>query len=372
MKLRLALLAAALALVPPALAAGPRVDARAYLVEDGRTGEVLLAQNDSRRVPIASLTKLMTVLLTLERAQLDDVVTVTPHAAAVGESSVNLRAGEELTVRDLVEAALIQSANDAAWALAEHVGHGDANRFVAMMNRRARQLGLSDTNFVRPDGLDAPGHVSSARDVTKLARTLMQKKVVRQIVAMRDATIEGGRRLHTWNDLLGNFPGVIGVKTGHTTAAGWSEVAAVRGPGVTVYATVIGSPARSTRNGDLVELMKWGLARFRVAPIIAAGRVYARAETAYDREEVELVAPKSVPRAVLVTRPLVERVVAPRGVELPVRKGEKLGEVRVYDRGRLIGRSPLVAARSVEEPNAVERVGWYAGQAAHNAWSWVS
>ena len=372
MKLRLLLFAAALALVPPALAAGPRVDARAYLVEDGRTGEVLLARNDARRVPIASLTKLMTVLLTLERTQLDDVVTVTPRAATVGESSVNLRPGEQLTVRDLVEAALIQSANDAAWALAEHVGRGDANRFVAIMNRRARQLGLDDTHFVRPDGLDAAGHVSSARDVTKLARILMQKDVVRRIVAMRDATIQGGRRLHTWNDLLGNFPGVIGVKTGHTSAAGWSEVAAVRGPGVTLYATVIGSPARSTRNGDLVELMKWGLAQFRVAPIISPDRVYARAETPYDREEVPLVALRSVPRAVLVTRPLVERVVAPRGVELPVRKGERLGEVRVYDRGRLIARSPLVAARSLEEPNTVERAGWYAGQAAQNMWSWIT
>jgi D-alanyl-D-alanine carboxypeptidase (penicillin-binding protein 5/6) len=371
-KLRLLLLAAALALVPPALAAGPRVDARAYLVEDGRTGEVLLARNDSRQVPIASLTKMMTVLLALERTELTDLVTVTPHAAAVGESSVNLQPGERLTVRDLVEASLIQSANDAAWALAEHVGRGDANRFVALMNRRARQLGLADTNFVRPDGLDADGHVSSARDVTKLARVLMQKRVVREVVAMRDATIEGGRRLHTWNDLLGSFPGVIGVKTGHTTGAGWSEVAAVRGPGVTVYATVIGSPARSTRNGDLVELMEWGLAQFRVAPVISAGRVYARSETPYDREEVPLVAERPVRRAVLVTRLLVERVVAPRGVELPVRKGQQLGEVRVYDRGRLIGRSPLVAARSVEEPNAAERAGWYAGEAAHNIWSWVS
>jgi serine-type D-Ala-D-Ala carboxypeptidase (penicillin-binding protein 5/6) len=371
-KLRLLALAAALALVPPAFAAGPRVDARAYIVEDGRTGEVLLARNDARRVPIASLTKMMTVLLALERTQLRDVVTVTSHAATVGESSVNLQPGERLTVRDLVEACLIQSANDAAWALAEHVGRGDANRFIEAMNRRARQLGLSDTNFVRPDGLDAAGHVSSARDVTKLARILMQKRAVREIVAMRDATIEGGRRLHTWNDLLGNFPGVIGVKTGHTTGAGWSQVAAVRGPGVTVYTTVIGSPARSTRNGDLVELMKWGLAQFRVAPVISAGRVYARAETPYDREEVALVAERPVRRAVLVTRPLVERVVAPRGVELPVRQGQHLGEVRVYDRGRLIGRSPLVAARSVEEPNAVERAGWYAGQAAHNMWSWIS
>jgi D-alanyl-D-alanine carboxypeptidase (penicillin-binding protein 5/6) len=275
-------------------------------------------------------------------------------------------------VRDLVEACLIQSANDAAWALAEHVGRGDPSRFVSMMNRRARRLGLTDTHFVRPDGLDAAGHFSSARDVTTLARILMQKPVVRQIVAMKDSTIEGGRRLHTWNDLLGAFPGVVGVKTGHTTAAGWSEVAAVRGPGVTVYATVIGSPARSLRNGDLVALIKWGLARFRVVSVVSPGRVYARAETPYDREEVSLVAPRAVRRAVLVDRSLVERVVAPEGVELPVREGEKLGEVRVYDRGKLVAHSPLVAAHSVEEPSAVDRAGWYAGQAAHNMWGWVS
>jgi serine-type D-Ala-D-Ala carboxypeptidase (penicillin-binding protein 5/6) len=371
-KLRLLLVAAALALVPPALAAGPSVDARAYLVEDGRTGEVLLAHNQAQHVPIASLTKMMTVLLALERTQLTDDVTVTPHAAAVGESSVNLQAGERLTVRDLVEACLIQSANDAAWALAEHVGRGDSERFVSMMNRRARQLGLADTNFVRPDGLDAAGHLSSARDMTTLARVLMQKPAVREIVAMRDSTIEGGRRLHTWNDLLGTFPGVVGVKTGHTTAAGWSEVAAVRGPGVTVYATVIGSPARSVRNGDLVELMRWGLAQFRVVSLVEAGRVYARAETPYDREEVSLVAPRAVRRAVLVDRPLVERVVAPTSVELPVRQGQRLGEVRVYDRGKVVVRSPLVAARSVEEPSTIDRAGWYAGEAAHNMWSWIS
>jgi D-alanyl-D-alanine carboxypeptidase (penicillin-binding protein 5/6) len=371
-RLRLLVLAAALSLVPPALAAGPSVDARAYLVEDGRTGEVLLAHNEASRVSIASLTKMMTVLLALERTRLTDEVTVTPFAAAVGESSVHLRAGEQLTVRDLVEACLIQSANDAAWALAEHVGRGDSQRFVSMMNRRARQLGLADTNFVRPDGLDAAGHYSSASDMTTLARVLMQKPVVREIVAMRDSTIEGGRRLHTWNDLLGTFPGVVGVKTGHTTAAGWSEVAAVRGPGVTVYATVLGSPARSIRNGDLVELMQWGLARFRVVSLISAGRVYARAETAYDREKVSLVAPRSVRRAVVVDRPLVERVVAPTSVELPVRQGQELGEVRVYDRGKVVARSPLVAARTVEEPSAVERAGWYAGEAAHNMWSWIT
>lgn len=372
MKLRLLVLALGLSLVPSALAVGPSVDARAYLVEDGRTGEVLLAGNPARQVPIASLTKLMTVLLTLERTQLSDIVTVSPEAAEVGESSINLRAGEQLTVRDLVEACLIQSANDAAWALADHVGGGSESRFVAMMNRRARQLGLSDTHFVRPDGLDAPGHVSSARDVTTLARLLMRKAVVRQVVAMRDATIAGGRRLHTWNDLLGSYPGVVGVKTGHTSAAGWSEVAAVRGPGVTLYATVVGSPDRSTRNDDLVELMTWGLSRFRVVSVISAGRSYAPAETSYGRGELSLVAPRPLRRAVLVGRPLVERVVAPVSVELPVSKGQELGEVRVYDRGRLIARSPLVASRSIGKPGALGRAGWFVGRAAHNMWGWRS
>jgi serine-type D-Ala-D-Ala carboxypeptidase (penicillin-binding protein 5/6) len=369
--LRLLLLAAALSLVPSAFAAGPSVDARAYLVADGRTGEVLLAENPAGKVSIASLTKMMTVLLTLERTQLSDVVTVSPEAAQVGESSINLRAGERLTVRDLVEACLIQSANDAAWALADHVGRGDPSRFVFMMNRRARQLGLADTHFVRPDGLDVSGHVSSARDMTKLARLLMQKAVVRRTVAMRSATIAGGRRLHTWNDLLGTFPGVVGVKTGHTTAAGWSEVAAVRGAGVTVYATLIGSPGRATRNGDLAELMAWGLARFRVVSVISAGRAYARAETPYGRGSVSLVAPLTKRQAVLVGRPLVERVVAPVGVELPVRKGQKLGEVRVYDRERLIARSPLVASRSVSEPGSLDRAGWYVGRAARNMFAWI-
>ena len=208
--------------------------------------------------------------------------------------------------------------------------------------------------------------------MTTLARLLMQKPVVRKIVAMRDATIEGDRRLHTWNDLLGVYPGVIGVKTGHTSAAGWSEVGAVRGPGVTVYATILGSPSRRVRNDDLAELMTWGLSRFRVVQTVTAGHVYASARTSYDKGDVDLVAPRSVGRAVVTGRPLVERIVAPMGVDLPVRKGQELGEVRVYERGKLVARSPLVAARSIDEPGVAGRAGWYVKRAAHNMWGWVS
>jgi D-alanyl-D-alanine carboxypeptidase (penicillin-binding protein 5/6) len=182
----------------------------------------------------------MTVLVTLQHARLSDVVTVSGRAAQVGESSIDLRPGERLTIHDLVEAALIQSANDAAVALAEYVG-GSQARFVAMMNAEARKLGLRDTHFANPDGLDAPGHYSSAQDVTRLARIAMRSKVIRSVVGRATATIAGGRTLYTWNDLLSRFPGLFGVKTGHTGAAGWSEVAAARANGVTIYATLRGT-----------------------------------------------------------------------------------------------------------------------------------
>jgi D-alanyl-D-alanine carboxypeptidase len=360
---------AAAAFAAPAVAAPPAVHARAFVIENGATGEVLGAQAAGQRLPMASITKLMTVLLTLEHARLNARVTIGPGTQA-GGSSIYLRPGEQLTVRDLVEAALIQSANDAAIALADYVGHGDRARFIRMMNQRARQLGLRSTHFVRPDGLDAAGHVSSARDLTELGRVLMSKPFVRHVVAMHDARIAGGRHLTTWNDLLGTFPGVIGVKTGHTSNAGWCQVAAVRGPGLTVYATILGSPTREQRNEDLAALLQWGLSRYRVATVIRAGRAYASADAPYDRGPVKLVAARPVKRAVRLGRRLREVVVVPTVVALPVSRGDRLGEVRVYDRSHLVARTPLVAARSISAPGIPSKAGWYAKRTLSTIGGW--
>jgi D-alanyl-D-alanine carboxypeptidase (penicillin-binding protein 5/6) len=366
------LVAAALVLAAPVLAAPPQVTGRSYVVENGVTGEVLLARNPQARVPIASITKLMTVLLTVERTRPNAVVVVSPFAAQVGESSANLRGGERLTVRELLEAALIQSANDAADALAYYVGKGSEQRFVALMNARAKQLGLNDTHYVRPDGLDAPGHVSSAHDVTLLARIVMHRPLVREIVGMRAATLSGGRTMHPWHDLLSSYPGVFGVKTGHTSAAGWSEVAAARRSGVTVYATLLGSPDRFTRNDDLVQLLDWGFARYRPAAVVQKGRKYALAELGYGRQAVALVAARSLAPSVRVDFPLVRRVIAADAADLPVSRGQTLGRVDLYQRNRLVGTTPLVAARSVTRPSVAGRAGWYARRTLHHMWGWVS
>ena len=359
-------------LAAPVLAAPPQVLGRAFVVENGASGEVLAARDADARVPIASITKLMTVLLTVERTKPSDVVTVSSRAASVGESSADLRAGERLTVRELLEAALIQSANDAADALADYVGKGDEDRFVTLMNQRARQLGLRDTHYVRPDGLDAIGHVSSARDVTLLARILMHRPLVRQIVRQRAATISGGRALHTWNDLLSSYPGIFGVKTGHTSKAGWNEVAAARRGPVTVYATLLGSPDRYERNADLTKLLDWGFSRYRSVTVVAKGRAYARVAVGYGRKPVALVAAASLTPSLRVDFPLVRRIVAMDAAELPLSRGQSLGQVRIYQRGKLVGAVPLVASRAVSRPGVAGRVGWYATRTLHHMTGWFS
>ena len=365
-----ALLAALIAVVAqPAVAAPPKVAARAYLVVDGTTGDVLLGHRQRARASIASITKLMTALVVVERTKPTDVVTVRPYTTGAGESTIRLRVGERLSVRDLLEAALIQSANDAAHALAAHVGGGSERRFVALMNRRARELGLTDTHFVRPDGIDTPGHYSSARDVTRLARIAMRNALLRKIVARQTETIAGGRRLHTWNDLLARFPGLVGVKTGHTFHAGWCQVAAVERRGVTIYATILGSTTRAGRNADLTELLRWGVSRFRRADVAPTWRRYATIDVGWGRASVGLVPAAPLRHVVRVDRPLVERVVAATSAALPVRRGQRFGWVEVRSGERLLGRRALVAARTVERPGLAGRVAWYARRTAANLWN---
>jgi serine-type D-Ala-D-Ala carboxypeptidase (penicillin-binding protein 5/6) len=195
---------------------------------------------------------------------------------------------------------------------------------------------------------------------------------VRQIVRQRAATISGGRTLHTWNDLLSTYPGLFGVKTGHTSAAGWSEVAAARRQGVTVYATLLGSPDRYLRNADLAKLLDWGFSRYRPAPVVVKGRPYAHAEVGYGHQPLALVARRSLRPSLRVDFPLVRRVIAVDAVSLPVTRGQTLGRVQIFQRGKLVGESALVASRSVARPGVAGRAGWYARRTLDHMWGWVT
>jgi serine-type D-Ala-D-Ala carboxypeptidase (penicillin-binding protein 5/6) len=341
-----------------------------YLV--GSDGAVLARHDADSSRAIASITKLMTAVVVLEHAKLDDVVRVSPEAARVGESTVYLRAGEELTVAELLRATLVPSANDAAEALALQVGAGSADRFVGLMNAKARELGLSDTHFENPHGLDQRGHVSSARDVTALVRYALGIPFIREALSRTSVTLPGGRTFESTDDLLSSWAPLVAGKTGHTHDAGWSQAAAAARGGTTVYGAVLGSVSRTDRNDALRELLTYGLDQYRVVRVIDGSRVYATAETGYGQPDVELVAPRGVQRSIRVGRPLVERVVAPTALDLPVAKGARLGRVEVYYGNRLVAASSLVAAASVPDAGVWAKAKWYATQTARNLWGMVT
>jgi D-alanyl-D-alanine carboxypeptidase (penicillin-binding protein 5/6) len=351
--------------VQPAIAA-----ASWYLV--GEDGAVLAGSNADRPRAMASITKLMTAIVALEHAELDDVVRVSPSAASIGESTVYLRAGEELTVADLARATLIPSANDAAQALALHVGGGSAERFVELMNAKAAQLGLSETHFENAHGLDTSGHVSSARDATLLVRYALGIPFIRDSLSRTSVSLPGGRTFPTTDDLLVGWAPLVGGKTGHTREAGWSQTAAAKRGGATVYGTVLGSDTRATRNDALRSLLAFGLDQYHRVQVIDDTRVYATAETGYGRPDVELVAQEPSVAALRNGESLLERVVAPPTLALPVAEGIIVGRVEVYDGARLLAASNLVTARAVEEAGFLAKTQWYATQTVRNAWEIVS
>jgi D-alanyl-D-alanine carboxypeptidase (penicillin-binding protein 5/6) len=366
--LLVAVLVLAWAATASAAAPAPRAAAKAVVVVNAKTADVLVARNADGRVPMASITKLMTALVVLEHTEPDEVVTVRGPAPSVGGSTVHLAHGERISVRDLLAAALIQSANDAAYALAVHVGEGSVRRFVALMNEKAAELGLENTHYARPDGLDAPRHYSSAADTVELARKAMAEPLVRRLVRRRTLRIAGGRVLHTWNDLLTTFPGLVGVKTGHTDGARWSQVAAARRDGVSLYAVLLGGPTRARRNADLAALLEWGFDQYGRVTLIRGGERYATAAIPFSEERAALVASENVERVIrLGGTQFVERIMAPAMQDPPVEAGEPLGEVVITARGRVIARTPLVATRAVEERGLGGRVAWYADRALDEA-----
>ena len=364
---------ALLVFAAPVQASSPEPDIAAaswYLVGDD--GSVLARNAPGREHAIASITKLMTALIALERAELTDVVRVPVRVASADESSALLRAGEELSVADLVRAMLVPSGNDAADALALHIGSGSADRFVDLMNAKAVELGLSDTNFENAHGLDQRGHVSSARDATTLVRLALGIPFLRDAMSRETVTLPGGRTLTTTDDLLARWAPLVGGKTGHTRDAGWSQAAAAENRGVTVYGTVLGSDSRGARNEALRELLAYGLDQYRRVQVIDHGRVYADAATGYGKPAVQLVAPRSIVGTLRNGKPLVERVIAPTTLALPVAKGEHLGRVEVYDGNRLVAASNLVAAESVAEASFFAKATWYATETASNLWGMIT
>jgi D-alanyl-D-alanine carboxypeptidase (penicillin-binding protein 5/6) len=335
------------------------VQGAAAIVVDARDGHVMHARAADGRRAVASTTKLMTALLALERARPRDVFTAPPYDALPAESRIDLAAGERMTVADLLEALLLESANDAAATLARGVS-GSTAAFVAAMNRRAAQLGLRDTSYANPIGLDDPAAYSSARDLAELARRLLRKRRFARIVDMPFARLASGARprvVENRNRLVREEPFVTGVKTGHTLRAGYVLVGSAggerRGGVVTV---VLGEPSEAARDADTLALLRWGLGRFRRVRALRPGRTVAQVDVEHRDEQAALVPGRAVWLTKRAGQRVVRRVDAPESLERPLEAGTRVGTVTLLVDGRPAARAPLVTADDVPGAGTVRIV----------------
>jgi serine-type D-Ala-D-Ala carboxypeptidase (penicillin-binding protein 5/6) len=358
-------LALALVLAGPAGAAPPAIRAPAAILFEPATGDVVFQRQADSPRPIASTTKLMTALLTLENARLSQSMTAVRYRPSPAESVVNLRAGERLTVADLLRALLMASANDAAATLATRIG-GSERAFVATMNRRARELGLHETHYENPIGLDAPDNHSSAADLVKLTLILRRNAFFRAVTDKRSTTLESGshpRTIVNRNTLVQAVRQVNGVKTGHTNSAGYILVGSATSRGVTVISVVLDEPSESARDADSLALLRYGLRRYhRVSPV-RRGQGFAAVPLAHRGARAELVAARTVTRTARRSERLTTTLRnVPRELEGPLPAGARVGTIEVRWRGHIIARVPLVARDAVGAASLWQRaddlLGW--------------
>ena len=319
--------------------------AKAAVLMNGETGQIVYALNAQQALPEASITKIMTMLLVFEaydagKLKMDEPVTCSEYAASMGGSQIWLAPGETMTVQELIKAALVGSANDACVALGEHIA-GSNEAFVTMMNDRAEQLGMTHTFYVNCTGLDAQGHLTSAEDIAiASAELLRHEEVLSYTTIWMDTLRDGQLQLTNTNKLIRQYKGAIGLKTGTTSQAGCCISAAARRDGMTMIAVILGAPDSKSRFGDAKKLLDYGFANWELTDVSSlTAELPAVPVNGGVRREVGV-------QATLSGRVLTEKgkgkniriaVELPESLDAPVRKGQVVGTVRLVLDGETVG-----------------------------------
>lgn len=332
------------------------INAKSAALMCANTGEFIFEMDSHAKRPIASITKIMTMLLVMEaleqnKISLDDVVVASEHACSMGGSQVYLAVGEEFTVHELLKAVAIHSANDASVALAEHVA-GSEGVFVTMMNEKAKALGMNNTNFLDCSGLTDEGHYSTAHDIALMSRELIRKHplIIEYTTIKRDTFRNGTFGLDNTNHLIGKYRGMTGLKTGMTNAAGYCLAATASRDGLDLISVILGSDNLNMRFTETEKILDYGFSNFEILKIDKKG------ETA-GNVSVKKGLAASVPvvyednHEILVKRgqkdKITEEVRIPEFINAPVKKGDRSGEVALLLDGKAVKSLPLVTTEDV-------------------------
>ncbi|HEX8753399.1 MAG TPA: D-alanyl-D-alanine carboxypeptidase family protein [Solirubrobacterales bacterium] len=333
------------------------IEARSWALMDAETGELLTSHAARQKLPIASTTKLMTAWVTLHEARLSQIVRARRYIPEYGESLMGLRTGQRISIHDLLYGLILRSGNDAAHTLAIEVG-GSIPRFVSQMNRDARAMGLTDTHYANPVGLDQKGNYSSAADLATLTRHLLAIPAFAKIADTREVelrSVRPRRRIATINELLEMAPWVNGVKTGHTFGALYVLVGSGRRKGKELIAVAIGAPSDEYRFSDDLKLLEYGFTLYRHRTPVHAGEQLALPTIRYTDGSLPLRAAHGLTVDTRRGEHLGVQVRAPHQVEGPIRRGAKLGRASVFVAGRPAGTVALEAGRAVPKAGFLDR-----------------
>ena len=339
---------AACTLIPlPSIAAAPDVSARSAILIAPQTGDVLFEHNADQRMPIASLTKVMTAVVVLEKSSLSEVVSVAPEACGIEGSSIYLVPGEKLTVAQLLYAVMLRSANDAAAALAIHVA-GSIEAFVSLMNEKVAALGLDDTSFSNPHGLDGEDHYSTARDLAELTEYALDVPGFRNLVSCKRCNVPFKddtemRYLKNHNRLLFTYNGCIGVKTGYTKTAGRCLITAAERDGVLLVAVTLNDPNDWRDHEALLDFGFESVFRIELKgkeitiPVVSGTGSMLLCRI----DDVEVF-------TLSADTPITSRMFIPRFIFAPVRKGSVVGFVTYFCGGEVVAKADVICEKGVE------------------------
>lgn len=343
------------------VSAAPQLDikAKSVILTEASTGNVMYEQNSDERLPMASVTKVMTMLLTMEaidsgRIAMDDMVTASERAKSMGGSTIFLDAGEQMSVHDLLKGIAVASGNDACVAMAEYIA-GSESEFVRMMNERAKQLGMNNTNFVNTNGLDTEGHYSSARDIAIMSRELIKHEKIFEFTTIWTDSLRGGEfGLANTNKLIRFYNGANGLKTGSTDEALFCLSASAKREGMQLIAVVLGSPTSQDRFDAARTLLDYGFANYKMMKV--ANTDEAIAFVPVEKGTEQSVALKCESEFTMLTsksgqEDIEIKTQIPESVPAPVKKGDKVGKIIFFSKGEQICEMALTAAEDVQRKN---------------------
>jgi D-alanyl-D-alanine carboxypeptidase (penicillin-binding protein 5/6) len=334
----------------------PNIDAKAYVLMDTTTGRILEGKNEDEKRAMASTTKIMTAIIALEKGDLASIVEVSKKAASIRGSSFHLSRGEKIPLETMLYGLLLCSGNDAAVAIAEHIGESQEN-FVQMMNQKAIEIGALNTNFKNPHGLDEPNHFTTTKDLAIIARYALDIPKFREIVGSREKLITRGDKtgtIYNTNKLLWSFENATGIKTGYTGKAGSCLVASAYKNGFELISVVLGSPSNFNSS---YKLLNFGFTKYQLRQIIKKDNIVKSIPVKKGiLKEAPLIIEKDIILPIVDDESLSIKYLLPEEIKAPVEKNQKIGELAVYINSIHVYSVPLISLETVKQKSFMDNI----------------